>query len=206
MNQTEIATMIKGRLGNRTGTARDAQILAEMQFRQAVLEREAVLPWFLLEEASLTVNAEEISLPTGFIREYEDDSMFLADSDGYYHQLDKRIPTHIFEDDDLRGTGMPSAYYLLTELHFFPTPDVSYTGRLFYYKAQTAFTSGSTNAWSTYAPDLMAAETGYSIARYLRDFNARDMFAEEIGDARRRVIAENTARKEAAHQAFLGVR
>lgn len=207
MTRLELTNTILGRLGGRSGATLSAQIVAELQFRQSVLEREAELPWFLLEEASLTVSAELVSLPTGFLREYEDDSFFIQLSDGTWKCLDKRIPTHVFEDEELLGTAEPAAYYLLNELHVFPVPASSYTGRFFYYKADATLSAdNSENLWSVEAPDLLAAEAGYLVAKYLRDFNASELFMAEIQDARRRLRANNTARKEAARQAFMGAR
>lgn len=207
MTRLELVTMILNRLGGRSGTTLSALVVSELQFRQQVLEREAELPWFLLTEAAVTVSAEEVTLPTGFLREYEDDSFFIQQSSGVWKQLDKRLPTHIFEDEDLVGSGEPSAYYLLKELHVFPTPSSSYSGRFFHYAAQPVLSADETsNEWTVEAPDLLGAEAGYLVAKYLRDFNAAQLFETEIRDARRRIVAANVARKQAAYQAFLGVR
>lgn len=207
MTRIQMQALILGRLGGRSGTVLETQVQSELQFRQSILEREAVLPWFLLEEGAPTVSAETVTLPTGFLREYEEDSFFILLSDGTYKRLEKAMPTHIFENEDLRGSGEPSAYYLLRQLHVFPTPSASYTGRFFYYKADAILSvDATTNQWSTEGHDLLVAETGYVVARYLRDFNAQQLFEAEILDARRRIIAENTARKQAAYHAFLGSR
>jgi len=207
MTRLELVTMILNRLGGRSGATLSALVVSELQFRQQVLEREAELPWFLLTEAAVTVSAEQVTLPTGFLREYEDDSFFIQQSSGVWKQLDKRLPTHIFEDEDLVGSGEPSAYYLLKELHVFPTPSSSYSGRFFHYAAQPVLSAdGTSNEWTVEAPDLLGAEAGYLVAKYLRDFNAAQLFETEIRDARRRIVAANTARKQAAYQAFLGVR
>lgn len=207
MTRAALVSLILGRLGGRSGATLEAQVVAEMQFRQSILEREATLPWFLLEEAAVTVSAEEVTLPTGFLREYEEDSFFITLSDGTRKCLDKRMPTHIFEDEDLIGSGEPSAYYLLQELHVFPTPAMSYSGRFYYYKAADVLSdNNSENNWTLYGQDLLAAETGFLVAKYLRDFNAAELFSQEIADARRRIVTENVARKQAAYHAFLGVR
>lgn len=207
MTRLELVTTILNRLGGRSGATLSNLVVSELQFRQQILEREAELPWFLLEEAAVTVSAEQVTLPTGFLREYEDDSFFIQQTSGLWKQLDKRLPSHVFEDEDLIGSGEPSAYYLLKELHVFPTPDSSYSGRFFHYAAQPALSAdGTENEWTVEAPDLLGAEAGYLVAKYLRDFNAAQLFETEIRDARRRIVAANTARKQAAYQAFLGVR
>jgi hypothetical protein len=207
MKRIDLVNLILGRLGGRTGTTVTNQVVQELQFRQSVLEHEATLPWFLLGEASLVIAGEEVPLPVDFLREYEDDNLFVRTGSGAWTGLIKAIPGHIFADEDVHGMGRPCVYYLTTELHVFPTPGEIMQGRIFYYQAQPVLVDDlSENQWTLFGQDLLAAEAGYTTALFLRDFNAAQLFEAAIGDARRRIVTEGVARKQAAYSAMLGSR
>lgn len=207
MTRLEMVNLILGRLGNRSGATLATQVVAELQFRQMNLEQEGELPWFLLEGVALTINNADptVDLPTGFLKEFEDDSFFIITSEGKYRALKKRLVANVFADEEVDESQEPFMYHLTgLVLEVRPIPDQAYTGRFYYYKADAVLSAdGTTNKWSTYASDLLVAEAGFNVARYLRDFNASQMFQTDIGDARRRILAQNVARKQAGYEAFV---
>lgn len=176
MTRDEAVASIKRKLGFKTTL--DASIVLELQDVQRELELAPYLPVFLLEPlTTLTIVADTATaaFPTGFIREYEEDSMLYYPSD----LDDDEAPTPLTKNDAafLRqaypGSGEPVAYAIDTLFTFFPTPDEAYTVKTKYYKQATTLSTGSTeNSWLLKAPKLMIGKAGLKIAEDLRDKDA----------------------------------
>lgn len=197
ITRSEAVSAIQRRLGMRTNL--DTDIATEIQLAQTVLESEVELPWFLLaKDSSLVTVAEtaEVAYPSDFLR-LSDGGLWLKDGTEYT-QLDKDSFQAIHGDSDLEGSGTPS-YFAELGLNFtlFKTPDAIYNLTLYYYAAATVLSSDITNAWLTYAPDLLISFTGMRMAESIRDKDAMGIFSSEYGKAFTRYIKSLVAHDEA---------
>lgn len=191
-------------------TTLSSEIIDALQDTQVELERDPFLPWFLISEvtSASTVDGEErVALPTGFIREYEDDALWYFDGtaavDEQWSELVK---------DDIQflrglhpGEGKPQAY-ALDELYFriFPTPDDAYTLKTIFYKADTTLSTDVENAWLQYAHELMIGEAGLKLAVPLRDREAEVRFERMASRGRNRLITETEARAGEGRRYVMG--
>lgn len=116
--------------------------LAEARHKREVRIRE------MITRAALTVDARQVSLPTGFLqmvtlRLLTDPVTVMQETN--YHEMN-RLRT---------GSGKPIYFTVSSEIEFDKSPDSSYSGEMVYYKAQTALSgSTATNDILTKAPDL----------------------------------------------------
>ena len=95
---------------------------------------------------TLTVNAETITVPSGFIGVR---SLYLLVSNVKY-PLEYITPSNMFEIKGGSRTGRPRAYTIESDngteqFRFGPSPDTSYTGYLSYYKAIPALSDSNTS-------------------------------------------------------------
>jgi len=190
MTRDEAVARIKRRLSNRTDSALDTTIVDELQFAQEQMEHDLRLspPWFLLEElsdASTTALEERLPLPSDFLQEYEQGTLWLVDTaledpfvdlpKGFYQGLKHKYP----------GTGQPKAYSLdgkYFRLH--PTPDAVYTMRMLYYKKDAVLDTDIENEWLQEAPGVLWGRAGLGMAEMLHDDRATTYFATHYREAR----------------------
>lgn len=212
MNVDAAVTLVKQRLGNRVDSL-DAQIVTEMVLAQTILEGSDFLPWFLLTEFSVnttTANEERVPLPSNFLREYEEGSLYVYDStqSDPWIELGKEDDETLRADTDLVGTtGQPKKYSVTGNyIRLKPTPDTTYTLRMLYYKYDTAPESGGAeNQWLKYAPDWLIAQTVVQMARNLQmpqDKVAN--FEVDLGKGYRRVRVADSARGAANRNYVMG--
>ena len=192
-------------------TDKTAEIVNALQDAQVVLERGAVLPWFLQSEVSsisTVVGEERISIPSDFLREWEEDplSYFVAGTGG-----DVDAWTELAKEDlaFLRsaypGSGAPIAYALdVKYFRIFPTPDAIYTLKMIYYKADAVLSSNVENQWLTYLPYLMIGEAGRLFAPALRDKDATAQFSRWAAEGRALMLIENEARIHSSRRYIMG--
>ena len=211
MTRGEAITIIQNRLGQRTGLS--TQIAAELQLKQVELEHAEVLPWFLLKTSTGLVTVagtQTVTPPTDFLRESGDSnstgSIWLTTTDGSVEQLIKDYYDVLKGSTWLAATGQPTHYALMGSLFYlFPKADLAYALTQFYYGADTVLsTDGTTNLWLANAPDLLIAETGVVVAKFLRDQAAIQLFADDLNRARNRMRVENIAREQAAMSLVMG--
>lgn len=160
MTRDDAVTRIQRILGFRTDKATEIQ--DSLKDTQVELEGSPFLPWFLLTEVSTasTANAEErVGLPTGFLREYEEDALYYFNSDDEFVLLVKDDIS--FLRGSYPGEGEPKAYALDDEYYrIFPTPDAVYKLKQIFYKADAVLSSNVENLWLKHAHDLMIGEAG----------------------------------------------
>tara|TARA_R100000664_G_C2739679_1_gene128361 strand:+ start:136 stop:744 length:609 start_codon:yes stop_codon:yes gene_type:complete len=124
--------------------------LGEVRLRRDLRLRE------MLTTTDLTVNAQEISIPTDFLelREIHIDSNPVT-------QLDYLVPTAFFRNARIGETGKP-VFYTATGSKFIfgPNPDTSYTAKLLYYqKPDLLSDSNTSNVFLTTCPDALLYAT-----------------------------------------------
>jgi hypothetical protein len=95
---------------------------------------------------SLTINAETVTVPTGFIAVR---SLHIASS-GTKHNVEYITPANMFKIKGGSTTGMPRTYTIESDngterFRFAPAPDTSYTGSLQYYKAFDSLSDSTTS-------------------------------------------------------------
>ena len=209
MDRDTARTRIQQALAFRTD--KEAEIISALQDAQVVLEREAVLPWFLQSEVSsitTVIGEERIPIPSDFLREWEEDPLwyFVAGTGG-----DDDAWTELAKEDlaFLRkaypGSGAPIAYALdVKYFRIFPTPDAVYPLKMVYYKADAVLSSNVENQWLKYFPYLMIGEAGRLFAPALRDKDATTQFTRWAAEGRAQMLVENEARIHSSRRYIMG--
>ena len=209
MTRDQVVAIIKARLLRADDSTVDTKIVTEMQYvQEQLLENALVLPWFLLSEfqtIDTSADEERLPLPTGFLREHEECSLWIYDS-----TEEEWLPLERDDYEVLANThkepGQPEAY-ALDGMYFRlkPTPNETYTLRTRFYIRDTALTSNVENKWLLYASDLMVAETGFIMAStYLKDNDLASKFQADIGRARDRLNLVNEARAHTNRNYMMG--
>lgn len=132
--------------------------IAEARHRREIRMRE------MLTRASLTVDARNVSLPTGFLEAINlrllTDPVTVLSEVSLYEMTTIRVDT----------TGKPAYFSIASDIEFDRTPDQSYSGEITYYQAFTALSDSNTsNTLLTTYPDaylyaVLAASAPYQMA------------------------------------------
>lgn len=206
MTGAEFLTLLMGRLGGRTQPATRATALLEAKLvQQTTLEGGPFLPWFLINRTktgALSVGVRELAVPTGFIRELdEEDAVLATDQEGKEYNLTKRTYNDLRSWHGLEATSEKPTDYCLSGASFliFPLPTIVLATRYRCYVQDVVVNDDAVeNNWLRYASDLLLAHTGYSMAtKHLAWPEKAQEFSSEIGQATGRLIANHTAREEA---------
>jgi hypothetical protein len=191
MTRDEAVAQIKQVLGFRSDLTTQAE--DGLKFQQNELEHEAQLPRFLLEETlslTCTADTERMTPPTGFLREWDEDGLYVQEPDSdpvKWIKLEKDEPSYLRSVYGETEASIPEAYaFDGTSFMLFPTPDAAYTFRMIYYKADTVLSSNVTNKWLTNLPYLLIGRAGAVLAASARDQAALGIFGS--------MVAENTAK------------
>lgn len=214
VNTRKILDLLMARLGNKTSPALRANCLVEMSLIQETdLEGAELLPWFLIGEGAIAVTVpgeRRLMLPSDFIREIEDDNLYLVNEDGTYTDIRKvGYDEGRFELGLNPEQGPPTLYsvrgnYILLR----PTPDAEYSIRFPSYYARQPLPVDATddqNAWFRWVPDLLLAKTGVIIAgEYLKDTELVTLFGAQQQRAVKRLENVETAREESNRSRRMG--
>ena len=203
MNGSQAATLLRNRLtlfSTSAGTVLTEEILLqELNLAMQRLEKEKVLPFFLISEEArenTIIDDERVKVPARFLREIEADSLWVFDAAGKRHLMKKGFL------DTIRMSypdpGMPKEY----SLHGFyyrvrPIPNAVFVVSMTYYKGDDPIVADEENQWLTYEPDLLMAETGHVVAiLYLRDERAQAKFESWRNECYVRMVNNETARMQ----------
>lgn len=200
------------RLGNRTETTLRATCLDEMIQVQSMLERAPVLPWWLISEqetATLTANDRRLAVPTGFLREVEEEasdeegSLIVVDTQGNEIPLPKDTYANLARTIGTQATAdVPQAYALVGQYFMmFPIPNLALSVKIRCYLADQVIGDNNTeNGWLKNASDLLIAKTGLVMGGQHIVVPADKMaaFASAVQEATARIAVENIARAEAS--------
>lgn len=206
MTGQQLFDLLMGRLGDRAEPALRATCVLEAQLvQQTELEGGAFLPWFLVSRSqtgTLSVGAREHVVPTGFIRELDEESALLVTNPaGNEITLIKKPYDELRRWHGLEATADVPENYCLSGSHFliFPLPNLALATRYRCYKGATLLNDdGVETSWSRYAPDLLLAHTGYNVAtKHLAWPEKAAEFKDDKSTAMGRLIAMDTARAEA---------
>lgn len=200
MLRDDLFTLLSQRLGNRADLVPRMEL--EVTLLQSVtLEQHTWLPWFL--ETSLvdlaTISGEElVDFPTGFLREKEDDALWLYDSTAAV----PLTPLAKLDYDDMvqkyPGAGAPKAYALgSTGFYLRYIPDQVYSLKLRYFAQDVTLSTNVENKWLTYAPDVVLAELGIVMAeKHMQYFELAQTFRKDAEVAWNRLYTVHIARQE----------
>lgn len=206
MNRGEAIAAIKRRLS--FYEKKDADIVAELTISQRKLENGVKLPprngqdggifmpWFLnseIQSAMTTINEQRVAVPaavpashSGFLAELEGAALWIldpdAEADDPWIELEK-MPFDLLQQK-YPGTGMPKAYDLLGfYFRLGPTPQAVYNLKIITSNGDLIpATDGETNKWLTYAPEVLYAHAGLTMASTLRDQGAIQLLRQEYVD------------------------
>lgn len=199
MLPSAVKSLVYQRLSFRRPSATlDAAIFNAMNEVKFTLERGGKsLPNWLIEEDSVlagTGGDAVIALPDSFIREVEDEPLYLLDSDGNKIQELERGEYNQLKTSTPYWSGTAPAAYARrnTSIVVFPVPSEDFSLSWTYYKADTDFDSASdvANKWLTNFPYLIVASAGLIVAADLQDAAATAKFQSM---ANTQLAAYNTA-------------
>lgn len=183
VTRTQAVQRINDGLGFRPdGHSLEPKIILRLQEAQRDLESGKTLPPFLLlENQTLTLLAGQhsVALPTGFIRESDDNRLhfFNPSSDIAQYLKPKRYSDAVVANLREQGPIGPSIYVIRkTAIDFITLADVDYVMTWDYYKAGALLTSDDENEWLREAPEWLIGEAGFRIAKDTRDPDAVALF------------------------------
>lgn len=201
MVRDTLFALLAQRLGNRQDLiprmATEAQLLQEVK-----LERNPWTPWFLESElatATCTVGDERLALPSDFLGEIEEESLWIYETDGVtllgslepktdYDKLLNLYP----------GSGRPKRYAAVNEYFMLrPVADAAYVVKMRYYAKDAILDSNIENKWLKYASDVVLAELGYVLAsKHMQHGELAAAFQVDAQAAWTRLYNTHTAREE----------
>lgn len=215
MTRDQVIAILLARAGQRQNDlVLEASLKTEIVAVQNEFEANAFLPWFLVQTTdSLTLSAgqDEISIPSSFLRELDEQTRAGALYRQDTTQADPWVPlTKFYNYDDMKarrtGSGPTLAYTLVgSKLVVAPVADASYTYRLRFFGKDTDLSTNIENNWLKYAEKLITARLGEVMARfYLHNPVLGDQFLKEVGLARNELILADAARHEAGGMRQMG--
>lgn len=178
---------------------RATEIAVALQEEQRDLEKGKTLPRFLLvEDAALSLLTGEnaVSLPTGFLRRFDQPR---------YTPLSSTVPVFIpwkQYDQAFRAymqsdpAGPKVAALRSTSIYFFPEADRDYDLLWTYYKAADLLTADIENAWLLNAPELLIGGAGLRIAKDMRNQSATQLFGDMYKQSRLSVFGEEISMEQ----------
>lgn len=181
-------------------------IVASLVEAQLEQERGKTLPWWLVQEdqtLSLSAGVGSVALPSGFLREVEDEEPYRSDTatGGVVHI--RKVPFD--EAKAVYSTyenSNPIVYAIRkTTLEFFPTPAEAMNVTWSYYKADDAPTLGAENVWLANAPYVLIGRAGEIIAEDAKDGQALVKF-QRMYARWKPVLEAQIAERAAAAQYF----
>jgi hypothetical protein len=210
LTKAQATTLVREGSGYRRA---DTGIEDALAWAQDQLERGQTLPWFLREEddeLSGTANNGQVALPTGFIREDEENEWWV-EIDDVKTRLVKKSWAFVREHrqdpttgDDEEGTPI---YYAIRNsvIEVSPVPSENYTIVATYFKNATAIASlgsGDSNAWLTNGGDILWSMAGIFLAKKLRDKESLEFFS-DVYQAAEKLLKNEIAEREAANREYV---
>lgn len=190
-----------------SGNALEANILLMLQEAQRDLEKGKTLPRFLLQEeqpVSLASGAHTATLPTGFLRESDENPLHFFPTGASRPRYLKRnfyrdaaVATSLIQENDPdedAQAGAPWQYVIRkSTIDFITNADQAYTLYWDYYKAADLITLNSENVWLANAAEWLIGEAGWRLAMDLGNADATVKFDQMRKAGNRAVIGEEIA-------------
>lgn len=218
MTRDEAVTRINEATGFRiAGNAAEATIIKRLQEAQRDLEKGKTLPRFLLQEDQtllLPAGQHALALPTGFVREDDDNRLHFVSSDTNmplylkpmrYSSAVLEVTTQQRPDEPTLQTVAPSVYVIRkTTVDFITIADQDYNLVWNYYKADDLLTSNIENGWLREASEWLIGEAGGRFALDIRDPDAKTLFDEMLQKGRAAVFGDILADEDAMGPLIMG--
>jgi hypothetical protein len=218
MTRSEAVTRINDALGFRVaGNPIEAVAIRRLQEAQRDLEAGKTLPRFLLQEDQtllLPAGEHALALPTGFIREDDDNRLHFTSADTNlplylksmrYVDAVLQVTTQQRPDEPQLQTVAPSVYVIRkSTVDFITLADQDYTLIWNYYKADDLLTTDIENQWLANAPEWLIGEAGSRLALDLRDEVAKGLFDEMGTKGRAAVFGDILADEDAGGPLIMG--
>ena len=184
MLTTVLVSQVKMLLGFKQNL--DDEIFSSMVAVQEDLERAPELPYFLRKHYSNLYTIPTVTTldtPEDFIREDDNDQLFILDQNGKEHPLVKDLEGYLrMRWPYFEGAKIPQNYARVDKsFHFYPTPDNVYYLHGTYYGKQDALNLDplvEENKWQSELPYLLIARAGLLLASGLRDAAAVQTFGQ----------------------------
>lgn len=183
VTRSEAVVRINDGLGFRpSGHSLEPKIILRLQEAQRDLESGKTLPRFLIREdqpLTLLAGTHTAALPTGFIREDDDNRLhfFTPTSDIAQYLKPKRYNDAVIANLREQGPIGPSVYVIrASTIDFVTTADVNYSLVWNYFAAASLLTADIENSWLREASEWLIGEAGYRMAKDLRDPDAVSLF------------------------------
>lgn len=173
MTRSEAVIQIQEGIGFRTDLVDN--IVLKLKEAQRLFESGRTLPFFLKFEDQplvIPVGSANVDLPSGFIKEVENESLRIIDP----VSSEKRFLEKFIDLDmmirSLTGPTVPDGYpkaYMIrnTGITFLPNRNVETTATWSYYKQDVVLDNDVENGWLRYAPDAMIGKAGGLMVRSL---------------------------------------
>lgn len=206
MLRDDAVALIKQGLGFRKDL--DEEIITQMKVEQAQLERSATLPYFLISEfanINTVIGEERIPLPTDFLQEYEEGTLWHFDSEAVLGEQYRPLGKALLDEVKTTLTGPPETYVVTDELfRLFPLPDKIYNLKMIYYFQDVVLDDNVENQWLKFASDLILGLTGLYMAEEIENDKAMAKFEKRAARASDRLFRENEARKHTNVRYIMG--
>lgn len=185
----DLVLRMKYRLSRQQDSSIDARIVDELAAAQDGLENGTTLPWFLLTQQSYSAvgphDSFSLSNYPGFLRISEDDFGFQVEDLTRTDETLVKLTKQDTYGQMLRYSSgyadeatLPDSYCVLgTVIHVRKKQVVDRKYYLSYFRRDTTLPAvGATTLWSQNVPELLLAEAGIPVSRYLRDNESMQYF------------------------------
>lgn len=184
------------------------QAQGELMYIQFNLEHSPTLPWFLDSgEIPLagTSGSRDVSYPTDFLSQIEEEPFFLFLDNKTYVELKKRTYGQLLKMYGA-STGQPIAYSLgIQGFLLFPLPDKIYNYKFVYSKADTVLDHNVENLWTKYAQDVMSMSLlATLVTNYTQDSTLVRSVPNQLKAALNRLRVQTIYRREVATNSAMG--
>lgn len=214
MTRDEAISEVQRVLGYRSDKVAEIQSL--LLYQQAEMERQSDLPWFLRTELDTIVsiaNNPNIAVPTGFLKEWQEDPLALkvwnnSNTAQIWRELAKDSPNFLrttLQEVSDTATGIPVAYSRVGDnFVLFPTPNAIFTFRMTYYKEDAVLSTNIENKWLKHLPYLLIGRCGLRVSGAMRDKDAMQSFGLMVQESMARINTWNTELDEAGVRRVVG--
>lgn len=185
MTVQDMLKLIGVKLGNRSEAEMAEFALPYFALKQAELESDPFLPWFLRKETQLSVGENgQAELPADFIKMAPQSGVWFSSGAGDLSELCMKETREALAQYGTRF-GVPVAFALGKDLlHLFPNTD---SGLLFfeYFAKEPVLTLvAPTNAWTANAPWYLMAHVGLEVAQDLEHAPGIQFYAQKVEASR----------------------
>lgn len=201
MTLEDMLKLIALKCGNREFEDMEEFALPYFAVKQAELESDPFLPWFLRSEALLPVVDGEVALPEDFLKLDNSSGQWYTEGAGSLSELCVLDQKSALDKYGL-GSGVPVAGVLRNNSFvLYPMADSGMVTLGYYAKAAPLVNMDDTNSWATHAPWYLLASVGIEVAEDL-EHGPGVRFFKDKKEYARELLFRGDVEREAAGQVF----